>query len=121
MDLRHVFQQKLNKPPKLIRFQIALQLPFDAIIKLSGTNKVWYGTQLESTFLISKINRDFPERILPYKNSDFKSIYHTELRRQVLLDKFHFDSKIPNLIWIMIWSMIPLFWAAFGGPWTTGP
>ena len=54
------------------------------------------GTQLESTFWISKINLDFPERILPYKNSDFKRIYHTELRRQVLLDKFHFDSK-PDL------------------------
>ena len=86
----------MNKLPKLIRFQIALKLSFDSIIQLSGTNKVWYKTHLESNFWILKVSQDFPERKLPYKNSDFKRIYHTELRWQVLLDKFDFDSK-PDL------------------------
>ena len=86
----------MNNLHKLIRYKIALQLPFESLIQLLYVNKAWYKIHQESHFWLSKVNQDFPKLIIPYKNSNFKRLYQTELRREILRTTFKF---VPDPDW----------------------
>lgn len=57
---------------------------------MSKVTKKWYEVWQDDYFWLLKIKTDYPELIIPYKNSQFHRIYRHEYRRRNLLALFKF-------------------------------
>lgn len=81
---------------KLVRYNVMLGLPIMSCYAMARVNKRWCEVWQDDYFWFLKVKHDYPELYLPYKNSQFKYVYRSELRRQELLAKFKFGGSFES-------------------------
>ena len=83
--------------PKLVYYEIALNLSLSELIKFLKTCKKYYDVWIDSRFWGLKLKRDYPYLYVPYIDSDLKRVYAKETRRLELKNKFIFVEKLDDL------------------------